>query len=433
MKRKKGIMEKIFADLHIHSKYSRATSGNMDIYHIKEFSKRKGLNVVATGDFTHPEWMKEIKENLEEIEGLLYFKSDRSKRENGKTGGEEKDIGFILSVEVSNVYEFNKKIRKIHNIILSPSVEVAEQISESLSKYGDLAADGRPTLNISNPEMVEILEQISKDIFIFPAHAWTPWYGVFGSKSGFDTLNEAFEDKKSSIHALETGLSSDPTMNFMVSSLDEIALVSNSDAHSPQNIGREYNIIFSKMNYKDIISAIKEKKVETVEYYPEEGKYHYDGHRNCGISLSPEVSKRYNNICPVCKKPLTIGVLHRIYDLADRAYGELPKNPQKFVHRIPLIEVIAKVIKKEKASKEATQKYIEITNELSEIEIMENMPYAELTRFGKGLADAIINVRNGKVKVLPGYDGVYGKITIEGFEEPNFKLVKRVKFQQNLF
>ncbi|MGC9132650.1 MAG: endonuclease Q family protein, partial [Candidatus Micrarchaeia archaeon] len=307
------------------------------------------------------------------------------------------------------------------------------QINELLSKYSNLSTDGRPSIGMSCGEMVESLKEISKDIEIFAAHAWTPWFGVFGSKSGFDSLKEAYEGKEKEILAIETGLSSDLEMNFCVSALDNYTLISNSDAHSLEKIGREANIIEAReKSYKEIVKAIKEKKVSTIEYYPQEGKYYYDGHRNCGVSFSPEETKRFNGICPVCRKPLTIGVLHRVFELGDREFGYIPKNAQKSIHLIPLIEIISKVTKKEIYSKEVQEEYNKLTQRFKEIDILTKVKEEEIMEINEKLGIAIKNVREGKIKIKPGYDGVYGKIEIEGFET-SFKLKPKLNKQQPLF
>ena len=410
----------LVCDFHIHSKFSRATSQKMNLENIAEICEKKGIDVVATGDFTHPIWFEEIKQKLEEDNGLLYLKNKR-------------DVAFILSVEVNNSFNFEGKERKVHNVILSPSIEVSEQINELLSKFSKLDVDGRPTIAMSNAEMLERLKEISKDIEVFAAHAWTPWFGVFGSKSGFDSLKDAYEGKEKELLGIETGLSSDLEMNFCVSALDNFTLISNSDAHSLEKIGREANVIEAKeKSYKEIIKAIKEKKVSTIEYFPQEGKYHYDGHRNCGVSFSPEETKKFNGICPVCRKPLTIGVLHRVFELGDRQLGYIPKNAQKSIHLIPLIEIISKVTKKDIYSIEVEEEYNRLTKRFKEIELLSKTPIEEIREINENVAIAVKNVREGKVKITPGYDGVYGKIEIEGFEN-SFKLKPRSNKQQPLF
>jgi len=306
---------RIIADLHLHSKYSRATSGNSDLEGLGEWAHTKGIGLLGTADFTHPKWLGELKKKLkDEGEGIFSYKNTK----------------FMLTTEVSNIFYRNNVNKKVHNILFAPSLGIVEQICEGLKRFGKLEEDGRPMLNMDIIEMMEILRGISKEIYVVPAHAWTPWFGVFGSKSGFDSLEEAFGKYAKDIFALETGLSSDPAMNWMLSSLDRITLISNSDCHSPQKLGREANVFeLEKLTYKSVVEAIKTKKgfVKTYEFYPEEGKYHWDGHRDCKVCISPQASMKMGDMCPVCKKKLTVGVLHRVELLADRKEGFVPPIP----------------------------------------------------------------------------------------------------------
>ena len=398
---------KIFADLHIHSRYSRATSKEMNIENIEKYAKIKGLNLVGTGDFTHPFWFDELKRNLREVEntGLFQFK--------------DKDIFFMLQTEVSNIYEQDGKIRKIHNVIFAPSFAVVEQINEFLKDYGNLSSDGRPIFSkMSCVELVERLIEISKDIIIIPAHAWTPWFGIFGSKSGFDSIEECFQDQTKNIFAIETGLSSDPLMNWRLSSLDKITLISNSDCHSPwpYRLGRELNVFETKMDYKEIINTIKEKDQKkflyTIEVDPSYGKYHFDGHRKCNVCLEPKESTKYKSYCPVCRKKLTIGVLHRVEELADREEGFIPKNAIPFKTLLPLSELIATVYHTQTFSKKVWEGFNKLTKDFgSELKILLEVPREEL-RINERLIDLIIKNREGKLKVRAGYDGIYGKLIL---------------------
>lgn len=398
---------KIFADLHIHSHYSRATSKEMNIENIEKYAKIKGLNLVGTGDFTHPYWFDELKRNLREVEntGLFQFK--------------DKNVFFMLQAEISNMYEQDGKIRKIHNVILAPSFEIVEQINEFLKDYGNLSSDGRPIFNnMSCEELVEKLIEISKDIVIIPAHAWTPWYGVFGSKSGFNSIEECFQDQTKNIFAIETGLSSDPQMNWRLSSLDKFALVSNSDCHSPwpYRLGRELNIFETKMDYKEIINTIKEKNPKkflyTIEVDPSYGKYHFDGHRKCNVCLNPKESLKYKSYCPVCRKKLTIGVLHRVEELADREEGFIPNNAIPFKTLLPLSELIATVYHTQTFSKKVWGEFNKLIKIFgSELKILLEIPKQEF-RVNQRLADLIIKNRERKLKVQPGYDGIYGKLIL---------------------
>jgi uncharacterized protein (TIGR00375 family) len=379
----------------------------MNIENIEKYAKVKGLNLLGTGDFTHPLWFDELKRSLIESNGLFHFK--------------DKNIFFILQAEVSSIYNQDGKTRKIHNIILSPSFEVVEQINDFLKSYGKLASDGRPILtNIDCPELVENLINISKDIMIIPAHAWTPWFGILGSKSGFDSVEECFKDQTKYIFALETGLSSDPLMNWRLSALDRFALVSNSDSHSPwpTRLGRELNVFDTEMNYKEVINAVKEKDPKkflyTVEVDPAYGKYHWDGHRNCNVSLEPKEAIKYNNICPVCGKPLTIGVLHRVEELADRPEGFVPKNAVPFKKLLPLSELIAYVYNTQAFSKKVWEESMKLTKEFgSELNVLLNASEEKLKLLaGEKISKVIMDNREGRLKVQPGYDGVYGKLVL---------------------
>ena len=403
---------KIFADLHIHSKYARATSDNLTLENLEKYGKLKGLNLLGTGDFQHPLWFKELKTNLKEIDNSGFFQFG------------DKNFFFLLQTEISNIYDQDGKNRRIHNLILSPNFEVAEQIIDYLNPKANLESDGRPIFKDLNCiEMTENLMKISKDIFIIPAHAWTPWYGVFGSKTGFDSLEECFKDQKKHIFAIETGLSSDPAMNWRFSSLDKISFVSNSDCHSPWpwRLGRELNAFeLSHPSYKNLIEAIKSKDnskfLFTIEVDPNYGKYHWDGHRVCGVCLEPKEAIKYNNVCPVCRRKLTVGVLHRIEELADREEGFTPKNYIPFMSVLPLSELIATVNNTQVFSKSVWEMHNKLTNEfISEMNILLEIEKVKLIDIaGDRLADLIIKNREGKLKVQPGYDGVYGKVILSG-------------------
>jgi uncharacterized protein (TIGR00375 family) len=411
---------KIFADLHLHSHYSRATSNEMNIENLEKYGKIKGLNLLGTGDFTHPLWLKELKMNLTEVEnkGLFQFK--------------DKSMYFMLQAEVSNIYNQDGKIRKIHNIILSPSFEIVEQINDFLKNYGSLASDGRPILtNINCAELVENLISISKDIAIIPAHIWTPWFSLFGSKSGFDSIEECFREQTKYIFALETGLSSDPLMNWRLSALDKFTLVSNSDSHSPwpTRLGRELNVFDVEMKYKEIINAIKEKDPKkflyTIEVDPSYGKYHWDGHRNCNVSLEPKESIKYHDTCPVCGKPLTIGVLHRVEELADREEGFIPKNAIPFKSLLPLSELIASVYNTQAFSRKVWEESMKLTREFgSELNILLEASEEKLRLLThEKIVEIILKNRKGELKIQPGYDGVYGKLLLN--ESASIKLPQK--------
>jgi len=397
---------KILADLHIHSKYSRATSPRISVSTLEENARKKGLDLLGTGDFTHPKWISELKSELREEEGIL----------KTKTG-----FSFVLQAEVSSIYSQDGKVRKIHNVLLAPGFEVAEQANEFLAKYGNLEADGRPIFGkMPCPELVEGLKSISEKIEVIPAHVWTPWFSLFGSMSGFDSLEECFQEQSKHIHALETGLSSDPAMNWRVSELDKYTLVSNSDAHSfwPWRIGREANVFDIELTYDNLIRAIRTREglLETFEVDPNYGKYHFDGHRNCDVCMNPSESKKLQDTCPKCGRRLTIGVLHRVEELADRELGFEPKEAIPFKTLMPLSELISTATGvKQLYSKRISETYEKLVGEFgSEYSVLLDAPEGKLKELVKErLAKLIMRNREGKIKVQPGYDGVYGEAVLE--------------------
>ncbi|MEK7080338.1 MAG: endonuclease Q family protein [Patescibacteria group bacterium] len=405
---------KFAADFHIHSKYSRATSPSMDLENLDKWAKIKGIKVLGTGDFTHPVWLKELKENLEPAETGLF-----------RLRGLASQTRFILTAEISCIYSKGGKIRKIHIVVFAPSFETVDKINSKLSQIGNLRADGRPILGLDVKELAKIVLYANENCLVVPAHAWTPWFAIFGSRSGFDSIEECFEDYSKYIYAIETGLSSDPKMNWRLSQLDKITLISNSDAHSPQKIGREANIFDTDLSYSGIMDAIKTKSkfLYTIEFFPEEGKYHYDGHKDCDLRLSPKESKKYNNICPICAKPLVIGVLNRVEKLADRPEDFMPENAVPFRSLIPLQEIIAESLGVTAASKQVDKFYNNLTKNLgSEFEILLESKRTNLEKYSlPEIAEGVIRVRDGKVNIEPGYDGVYGKI----------KIFSRSPFNQN--
>jgi uncharacterized protein (TIGR00375 family) len=409
---------KFIADFHIHSKYSRATSRDMDLENLDKWAKIKGIDVLGTGDFTHPEWIKNLKEKLEDAEQGLF------KLKNSKSG-----VKFILTSEISCIYSKNNLVRKIHIVLFAPSFEAVEKINSQLEKIGNLRADGRPILGLDVKELAKIALDASENCFVVPAHIWTPWFAVFGSKSGFNSLEECFEDYSKYIYAVETGLSSDPAMNWRLSQLDKVTLISNSDAHSPKKIGREANVFDTEISYNAIIGAIKKRNPKeflyTIEFFPQEGKYHFDGHRSCGISLSPKESKKYNNLCPVCGRPLVIGVLNRVEELSDREENFIPANAIAYKSLIPLEEIIADAFGVSTGTKRTTQEYENLIKKYgNEFKILLDVPAQELEKIAfPEIAKGIIKVREGNVSIIPGYDGVYGKISV--FSE------KRDKSPQN--
>lgn len=415
----------VIADFHIHSLFSRATSKQMNLDGIVEGAKIKGLNLVGTGDFTHPKWLNELKKKLMPIEdsGLFVYK----------------DVYFMLTTEVSTVFDFENKTRKIHHVIHAPSFEIVEQINEALSKHGKLNEDGRPTLQLDACEMVEKMIEISKDVVITSAHIWTPWFSLFGSRSGFDCIEDCYKDQTKHIFSLETGLSSDPAMNWRLSSLDKFTLVSNSDSHSPHpwRLGREANVFdLKKITYWEIFSAIKNKDKKkflfTIEVDPNYGKYHFSGHRSCGISLHPRDAMKLNNICPKCHRKLTVGVLQRVEELADRPENFVPKDAIPFKTLLPLYEIISFAWGVgELYSKKVLEEHDKLIRKFgNELNVLLNVPKEELLKVtNEKIAEAIMKVREGKLKYQPGYDGNYGKPI---FDE-NFEFKKqRVSSQKNL-
>ncbi len=412
---------RFLADLHVHSKYSRATSKDMDLPMMASWAKAKGIKVIATGDFTHPDWFFNIKTSLiQKDNGLLTLKEGvRGEEYPIEVAPEE--VYFILSVEVSLIYTKGKRVRKIHVVLLVENLEDAEAINSILAARGNLQADGRPTFGMDFREFIELVKSAVPSAGIIPAHIWTPWFSLFGANSGFDSIEECCGELAEHILALETGLSSDPPMNWRLSSLDRFTLVSNSDAHSPANIGREANLFDTELSYRGIIEAIRTRKgfVHTVEFFPEEGKYHYDGHRNCGVRLSPKEALKLNNICPKCGRPLTVGVAHRVEVLADREEGFRPQGAVDYIHLFPLQEIIAKAEGKGKQTKGVLEKYFSAIKFLgNEYNILTNTPQEEIRRvLGPKAAKAVENMRKGKVRVEPGYDGVYGIIDPFGEEE----------------
>ncbi len=418
---------KFIADLHIHSKYSRATSKNMVLEELDRWADDKGILVMATGDFTHPQWFKEIKEKLEPAEPGLFKLKPQYKKETFK--GTLSETRFILSVEISGIYSKNGKTRRIHNIVFVPSIESAEKINAQLSWIGNIASDGRPILGLDSEELAKIVFSVDPEAVIIPAHAWTPWFSVFGSMSGFDTIEECFGKYADKIFAIETGLSSDPAMNWRLSKLDKIALISNSDSHSLERIGREANIFDAEISYAGIMEAIKSgppKFVATIEFFPEEGKYHFDGHRVCGIVLSPEETKKYNGICPKCGKPLTIGVMNRVEKLADRnPLGERKNNYTTYDNRVPyynlisLDKIIADAFGMGLTAKKVKEEYKNLIKTFgNEIKILIDLNEKELSSAADmKVVEGIKRVREGKIKIRPGYDGEYGEIKIFTEEE----------------
>lgn len=418
------------ADLHIHSHFSRATAKNLNIENIYIAAQLKGIKVVGSGDFTHPGWFSEIKKKLIPAEEGLF----RLKDHIAKTCDKEvplicrAGVRFLLTAEISNIYKKRDKIRKNHNIVFLPTIKDVSLFNSKLDRIGNIKSDGRPILGLDARNLLEELLHVSEKGILIPAHIWTPWFSVLGSKSGFDSIEECFEDLSSYIFAIETGLSSDPEMNWRVSQLDNLTLISNSDAHSPQNIGREANLFNTPLSYHDLTEAIKtgdkKKFLGTFELFPEEGKYHLDGHRKCNVRLWPTQSIKEKRVCPKCGKPLTLGVLYRIEELSDRLEVYNRKNRHPFYSTIALVKILSEILMVGPKSKKVKQNYDMLLKELGpEFHILHKKKIKDIEKIGIPLlSEAIFRMRNKKLNILPGYDGEFGKIKI--FDENEIKTKK---------
>jgi uncharacterized protein (TIGR00375 family) len=403
-------------DLHIHSPYSRACSPQLTFKNIEKTCLEKGVNIIATGDFTHPAWFKAIKNELSETfthSGLYRLNNSSSDR-----------VKFILSTEVALIYKDKEKVRRIHLVVHAPNLEAAFELNQVLDARFNLKSDGRPILGIKAPEFVRLLLNINPNFLIYPAHIWTPWFSVFGSKSGFDSLEQCFQEEVSNIYAIETGLSSDPAMNWRLSSLDNLTILSSSDAHSPVNIGREATVMELSVqpSYREIYNIIKHNKqgagsglLYTIEFYPEEGMYHLDGHRSCHFSCLPAESTSLKNVCPSCQKPLVLGVLNRVNELADRPLGFKPKNTAPFKKTIELDKIIAEAlgIKNRQALKVKKEYQILIESYGNELDILLEINLRDLaSQINPKIVEGIRRVREEQVFINPGFDGQYGQVNI---------------------
>ena len=402
-------MMRLISDLHIHSRFSRATSPQMELPSLVQWAKKKGIDLLGTGDFTHPQWFDHLEAHLVPQGNGLY---------------RYEDVWFLPTAEISSIWSQDGAVRKVHLVLLAPSLETVAKINATIGRIGNLAADGRPIFGLSAKRLVEIIWDVESTVEVIPAHAWTPWFSVFGSRSGFDSLDACFGEHVERIFALETGLSSDPAMNWRVSTLDDLALISCSDAHSPSKLGREATLFdLPEPSYEGMISALKtrdpEKFLGTIEFYPEEGKYHYDGHRACGVVLTPQESLDKQNICPVCGKPLTLGVLHRVEELADRAEGVDPTGRMPYRSLVPLEEIIAQALGVQPGTKTVESEYERLIVHFgNEFRILIELPEEALARrTPTRVLDGIMKVRVGNLRIEPGYDGVYGKISIPFDEE----------------
>lgn len=413
----------LIADFHIHSKYARACSKSLTLPNIAVACEEKGIDLVATSDFTHPAWMKHIEEELEEVSGGIY----------ALTGARSK-TRFILVTEVSSIFSQGGKVRRVHSLIFAPTISAAKQFNKALEDKGcNLKSDGRPIIGVSAKELLRIARDVSPEMILIPAHAWTPWFSVFGSKSGFDSLEECFGELTPHVRAIETGLSSDPAMNWRLSQLDDITLISNSDAHSLEKLGREATVFNldakSSYTYRDVVDAIqnkdKRKLKETIEFFPEEGKYHIDGHAACNFSCMPSETKKLKSLCPTCGKPLTLGVLYRVDELADLSENKvIHNNHVPFRSIIPLAELIAFTVETRVTSKKVHTLYeLMIKNLGNEFHILLEAPIEKIRAVaGDDVAGVIASMRLNKIKLTPGFDGIFGKI----------ELVKKVSTRQQV-
>jgi len=420
---------RVITDLHVHSRFSRATSEKMTIGEITRFARIKGLQLVGTGDFTHPKWLEELRQNLVEVPGANLYKP---------VGPPESNVSFMATGEVATIFTFEGEIKKIHHVILTPNFETALQINDRLKRYGNLGSDGRPILDMSAPQLVDEIMKVSSQNAVIPAHVWTPWFSLFGAFSGFNRIEDCYQDATKHIFALETGLSSDPPMNWRLSSLDKYTLVSNSDSHShwPWRIGREANVFeLENVTYGEVVDAVRTKDNRrfkfTIETDPAYGKYHWTGHRNCKVSLSPQEAIKFGNRCPMCRRSLTKGVEQRVEELADRPPKFKPPNAIGFKHLMPLSEIIAAVLG---ASYPSVLKVWDVYNLLvgkfgDEYTVLMDAPMEELAGIvEQRIADAIVRVREEKVHVTPGYDGVYGQLVLS--EQPNETELKKESIKQ---
>ena len=413
------------ADLHIHSRYSRAVSKDMVPESLYRWAQLKGITVVGTGDFTHPAWFAELQEKLEPAEpGLYRLKPELAASvDAGIPESCRADVRFMLTSEISSIYKRHERTRKVHNLIFAPGFSAVANVTDRLARIGNLHSDGRPILGLDSEELLRIMLERAPEALFVPAHAWTPHFSVFGANSGFDSLEECFGELSPRIRVIETGLSSDPPMNWRLSQLDEITLISNSDAHSPSKLGREANVLNGDLSFDGIKTAFTSGDpalfLGTIEFFPEEGKYHYDGHRNCQIRLSPEEARTHDSVCPECGKPVTRGVMHRVEMLADHPAGHRSRRALPYWSLVPLVELIAEVHGAGVNTKRVTEAYRQLLATLgNEFEILMNVPVADIEENGgKLLALAIQRMRAGNVTIAPGYDGEYGTVCLLSQED----------------
>ncbi len=411
---------RFIADLHIHSHFSVATSKAMEPENLHRWAQLKGITVVGTGDCAHPGWLDELQAKLEPAEpGLYQLKADLAAPVEASIPDRcRAKVRFLLSAEISSIYKKNGRTRKVHNLIFLPNMDAARRLQAALARIGNIRSDGRPILGLDAKELLRIAKDAADDAVLIPAHAWTPHFSVLGAKSGFDSLEECFEELTPLIPAIETGLSSDPPMNWRLSSLDSVRLISNSDAHSPAKLMREANLFDSDLSYEAIMAAVAEPDsrefLGTLEFFPEEGKYHYDGHRPCRVRLSPEETRMNGGRCPKCNRIVTVGVMHRVEELADLPVGRRSSQARPYHSIIPLMEVVAEVEQVGINSKKVAGAYLELLSRLgNEYHVLVEAEPERIRQAGsKILSAAISRIRSGQVSIYPGYDGEFGTIRV---------------------
>lgn len=405
------------ADLHIHSHFSIATSKQLTPSMLDYWGRKKGIAVVGTGDATHPGWLAELKKNVISSDNGFYQVRKGSLQPDAAVYGSE-PVSLVLTAEISCIYKRDGKVRKVHNLVLAPEFSSFEKIQKELGKRGNITSDGRPILGLDSRDLLEILLTADSRVVLIPAHIWTPWFSVLGSKSGFDSIDACYGDLAEHIFAVETGLSSDPPMNRRCSFLDRYTLISNSDAHSPEKLGREANLFDTEFSYSAMIAALKSPKkglLGTIEYFPEEGKYHLDGHRTCAVCWEPEKTVAEKGICPVCGKPVTVGVLHRVNELADRPFGDTTATMLPFHALTGLKSVLSEGLGVGAMSKKVSARYDEFLRAFgSEFTILRDTPYEDLKKFDRKIATGINMLRTGQVQLTGGYDGVFGAVRVFG-------------------
>lgn len=412
--------QELIVDLHVHSHYSRATSKACTLSGLYQWAKVKGITVIGTGDFTHPHWFKELREQLvyDEASGFYHLREDLAQAVDKRLPPliAQQPLWFVPTVEISTIYSKQDKVRKLHQLIIMPQLEAAAELNSRLERIGNLHSDGRPILGLDSKALLQHSLEVTRQSLYIPAHIWTPWFALFGSRSGFDSLAAAYEELTPEIRAIETGLSSDPAMNGRLSQLDGLAVTSNSDAHSPQKLGREATVMQARPTYREVFDGLRhndQRLVGTIEFFPEEGKYHYDGHRDCGVRLSPSETKQLHGLCPRCGKPLTVGVDYRVEELADRPADYRAPHAKQVEYIIPLPEILSELTGKGPASKTVSERYWQLIGQLgNEFAILRQLPLSDLESVDRETALAIANLRAGKVIREPGYDGVYGTIKV---------------------